>query len=133
MAEMIFRYLCCREQLPFACDSAAVSREETGNDIYPQARAELQRRGIPIIPHWAHQMTAEEYRDHDLVIGMDRSNMRLLQHLSGGDPDHKIHLLLDFAGKHQDVADPWYSDDFATAYDDILEGCEALIAALKTS
>ncbi len=34
------------------------------------------------------------------------------------DPDHKIYKLLS-----RDVSDPWYSNDFEKAYNDINEGC----------
>ena len=48
----------------------------------------------------------------------------------GGDPDGKIHKLLEFAGRSGDVADPWYSDRFDIAWRDIYDGCAGLLETL---
>ena len=61
---------------------------------------------------------------------MDRANLRRMQQICGGDPDGKIHLLMDYTSRPGEVADPWYSGDFDTAWTDILEGCEALLRIL---
>ena len=47
------------------------------------------------------------------------------------DPDHKVHRLLDFSDHPRDIADPWYTGNFDVTYDDIVEGCEALLAYLE--
>ena len=74
----------------------------------------------------ARQMKADDYDRYDLIIGMDEANIRSIQRIAGGDPMNKIHLLMDYAGIHRSVADPWYTRDFETAYNDILTGCHAL-------
>ena len=75
-------------------------------------------------------MKASDYQYFDLIIAMDQANIRGIRRIAGGDPEGKIHLLLDYAGEHRNVADPWYTRDFDTAYDDILKGCRALLEKL---
>ena len=61
---------------------------------------------------------------------MDAENARGLSRILGGDPDGKVSRLLDWTSRPGDVADPWYTGDFDATYRDVLEGCEALLAAL---
>ena len=130
MAEFIFRALAARAGVEdrFFIDSAAVSREEIGNPIYPPARAALARHGIPCTGHTARQMTREDYARFDLLLCMDVSNLRAMERICGGDPEGKLRLLLSFAGREGAVTDPWYTGDFEQAYSDILEGCRGLLA-----
>ena len=104
----------------FQIASAAVSREELGNPVYPPARRELQKHGISCDGHAAHQITQKEYEQYDRVYYMDRSNLRYLQRLLN-DTD-RCYPLLD-----RDVADPWYTGDFTRTYRDIVEGCEKIM------
>lgn len=102
--------------------SCAVSREEIGNPVYPPARRELGRHGIGCQGHAARQITFSDHDYYDLIILMDRSNMRILQRMWGDARMDNVRMLLN-----RDVADPWYTDDFETTYDDIVNGLEALI------
>jgi len=72
-------------------------------------------------------MKADDYDKYDLIIGMDEANLRAIRRIAGGDPQEKVQLLMDYAGSHRSVADPWYTRDFETAYSDILTGCRALL------
>ena len=113
-------------------DSAAVSREEIGNPIYPPAQRQLRAHGVPFDDHRARQMTRADYDTYDLLIGMDRANLQNIRRICGGDPDGKIHLLLlDYTGHPRDVADPWYTGDFEATWQDVLEGCTALLEELR--
>lgn len=103
----------------FLIESAATSTEEIGNDMYPCAKRKLSEKKIPYARHKARQIRANEYDEWDHIFCMDRNNMRNIQYIIREDPKQKIHKLLD--GK--DVADPWYTDDFETAYQDIYTGC----------
>lgn len=114
----------------FEIASAAVSTEEIGNDIYPPAKHILSENGVPFSHRGARQVTRADYRYYDHIICMDRSNLRLLRYLIGEDTAGKVSLLMQWAGSDRDVSDPWYTRDFQTAYDDILEGCEALLGQL---
>jgi len=136
MAEAIMKHLAAEagRSDEFEIASAAVSEEEWGNPIYPPAASVLRRHGIAYDgQRIARQMKASDYEKYDLIIAMDEANIRGIRRIAGGDPDNKIRLLLDYAGEHRNVADPWYTRDFETAYDDILLGCRALLAALPRS
>ena len=109
----------------FEIASRAVSREEIGNGLYPPARRELQKHGVPCEGHQARQITLEDYRHFDRIYYMDRSNLRYLQRMLPHDPE-KIRPLLE-----RDVADPWYTGDFEAAWEDILEGCQRIMEEFK--
>ena len=112
--------------------SSAVSREEIGNPVYPPARRELARHGISCDGHHARQLTRAEYDQYDLFLVMDSSNLIQIARIFPDDPEHKVHRLLEYAGRpKEDVDDPWYSGDFSSAYADILAGCEGLLKILK--
>ena len=113
-----------REQ-EFEIASAAVSREEIGNPVYPPARRELAKHGISCDGHAARQVTAADYRHYDRIYYMDRSNKRYLDRMLPRDPE-KIRPLLS-----RDVADPWYTGDFAQTWKDLVEGCEKIMEEFK--
>ena len=108
----------------FSIASAAVSREEIGNPVYPPARRELQKHGIRCDGHAAHQITRAELESYDHIYYMDSSNARYLRRLFGADAD-KCRPLLP-----RDVADPWYSGDFTQTWNDVVEGCTAILEEL---
>ena len=114
----------------FYIDSAATSREEIGNPVYPPARRKLAEHGVPCGGHAARQLTGGDYAEYDLLIGMDSANLRNMQCICGGDPDGKLRLLMDYTDRPSDVADPWYTDDFETTWQDVLEGCQVLLHEL---
>lgn len=114
----------------FHIESAATSREELGNPVYPPVRKILAEHGITCEGHAARQMTAADYNNFDLLIGMDSANLANMRKICGVDTEDKIHLLMDFTKKPGDVADPWYTRNFDETWNDINEGCEALIKKL---
>lgn len=112
--------------------SAATSREEIGNPVYPPARRKLAEHGIGCAGHAARQMTKQDYDHYDLILCMDRANLRSAARIAGDDPAGKLRLLLDFADRAgQEVADPWYTGDFEAAWQDILAGCRGLLEQSK--
>ena len=112
--------------------SAAATREEIGNDIYPPMKRALQAAGYRCHPHAARQTTRADYGKYDYIIGMDDENLYDMKYIYGGDPDGKISLLLSWAGKPgQEIDDPWYTRDFTGALRQIEEGCEGLMHELK--
>ena len=116
----------------FQIDSAATSREEIGNPPHYGTVNKLRQEGIPLIPHRARQMTRQDYKEYDYLIGMDDANIRNMERIAGGDPAHKIHRLLSFAGSGRAIADPWYTGNFDVTYEDVIEGCEALLETLQS-
>ena len=129
MAEFIFKDLVRQAGLErrFEIASAATSREEIGNDMYPPAKRCLRAHGVPFSPRAARQVTPRDYDDWDLLIIMDDLNRRNLNRIIPDDPEGKVHLMMSYAGKGRDVADPWYTGDFETTFQDILEACEAML------
>lgn len=115
----------------FDIASAAVSTEEIGNDIYPPAKRMLASKNVPFEHRAARQMTRADYAYYDYIICMDQSNLRWLSYIIGEDPDHKVSLMMSWAGDTRDVSDPWYTRDFTKAYDDILKGCQGLFRSLR--
>ena len=115
----------------FYIESAATSTEEIGNAVYPPARRKLAEHGISCKGKTARQLRRSDYERFDLLIGMDAANIRNMYHICGGDPDEKIHELLDFTDEPRDVADPWYTGDFEATWRDVLEGCQSLLEQLR--
>ena len=115
----------------FCIASAATSAEELGNPVYPPVRRKLAEHGIDCTGKTARQLTRRDYEDWDLLIGMDEENMAGMRRLFGGDPEGKLHMLLEDAGLHQGVADPWYTRDFDAAWQDVTVGCTALLNRLS--
>lgn len=134
MAEFILKDLVRQAGLEdqFSIASAATSREELGNPVYPPAKRKLAEHGISCQGKTAQQLTSQDYDEFDLLIGMDHANLRNMTRICGGDPDEKLHLLMEYASRPGEVADPWYSGDFDTAWQDILEGCRGLLHQLRT-
>lgn len=132
MAEFVMKDLVERagRSHEFYIESAATSTEEIGNEVYPPARRKLAEHGIGCKGKTARQMTRRDYDRFDLIIGMDAWNLRNMQRICGGDPDGKIHLLLDYTDHPRDVADPWYTGDFEATWCDVLEGCQQLLATM---
>ena len=111
----------------FYIESAAVSAEELGNPVYPPARRELATHGISCTGKTARQMTCSDYDRFDLLVCMDDSNLRRMERICGGDPQHKMSRLLDHTARPGDVADPWYTGDFSATWRDVMDGCTALL------
>lgn len=128
MAEFIFRDMVDKAGMAeqFYIESAATSTEEIGSDIHPGTKKKLRENGIPYTKRHARRMTARDYKKFDYIIGMDDANVRNILKIAGGDSEHKVHKLLDFAGEDRSIADPWYTGNFDDTYDDVAAGCEGL-------
>lgn len=152
MAEMVMKERCRQAGVDnlFEIDSAAVSREEIGNDIYPPAKRKLREKGIPYTFHAARQINRADYDYYDYIICADRSNLRWLERIIGEDKAHKVSLMMawpkfeiinhkspysvsrsgEITNDVPDVSDPWYTGDFEAAYRDIDESCRAILKQL---
>lgn len=133
MAEFIMKNMVKNEGLSesFFIASSATSTEEIGNPVYPPAQRELARHGLSPTGKYAVQLKKSDYDKYDIFAVMDENNLRNIRRIFPSDPQGKVHKLLSFAGSGRDVADPWYSGDFETAYNDIFSGCKALLDKLK--
>ena len=132
MAEFVMKELVKKAGLAsqFQIESAATSRKEIGNPVYPPAQRKLAEHGISCDGHAARQLTNADYEKYDLLIGMDSANLRNMQRIYSGDPDGKLHLLMDYTKQSRDVADPRYTDDFEATWQDVLAGCQGLLHEL---
>ena len=115
----------------FEIASAATSAEEIGNPVYPPARKKLAEHGIGCAGKTARQLRRQDYEKYDWIIGMDQANLRNMKRICGGDPEGKLHLLMDFTRRPGDVADPWYTGDFEATWRDAEEGCRGFLGFLK--
>ena len=133
MAEFVMKDMVKKAGLEraFQIASAATSTEEIGNPVYPPARRKLAEHGIDCSGKTARQLRRRDCEDYDLLIGMDRSNLRRMQQICGADADGKLHLLMDFSDRPGDVADPWFTRDFQATWRDVNEGCRGLLAQLR--
>ena len=132
MAEFILKDMAAKrgksDELYIA--SAATSSEEiwngVGNPVYPPARQELKKHGISCEGKRAVQLTKEDYQRFDYLLGMEQWNIKNMMRILKSDPEGKVKRLLDFSDHPRDIADPWYTGEFASTYRDLVEGCEAL-------
>lgn len=133
MAEFIMKDLVGRAGLSekFYIASAATSREEIGNQVYYLAEKQLSEHGISCKGKRAVQIVKADYEKYDYILGMEDMNVRSILKITGGDPREKVCRLLDFTDNPGDIEDPWYTRDFDTAYNEILEGCRALLKHIK--
>lgn len=129
MAEFVMKDLVAKAGLEseYYIESAATSTEELGNPPYPPAQRKMAEHGISCKDKRARLMTREDYDRFDLLVGMDEWNIRNMKRIVGSDPDHKIVKLLNLTSRPGDVADPWYTGNFDATWDDVLEGCMALL------
>ena len=112
-------------------------KKELEDEIFEQIR-ELHRRGILFCPASGRQYTSlcklfapvadccvflcenggVIYKDEQC---MDYNNLRNMARFVGGDPEHKVSLLMDHTRRPGDVADPWYTGHFEATWQDVLE------------
>lgn len=132
MCEFVMKHLVNEAGLAdnFEIDSAATSREEIGNDTDPRTKRKLDEMGIPYTRRHARQVTKADYDHYDLLICADDANVRNTSRITDGDPEGKIVKLMTFAGSERSIADPWYTHNFDVTYDDVWEGCNALLKQL---
>jgi len=144
MAEFVLKEMVCRRGIAerFLIESAATSREEIGNHIYPPALRKLMAEGIGtpgnelgVHRKTARQITRADYDAFDYIVCMERYNVRNAMRIFGDDPEGKIRLMMEFAADDsgyygcevRDVADPWYTGDFEATWRDVKAGCEGLL------
>ena len=134
MAEFMLKDLVKKRGMErdFLISSSATSAEEIGNPVHPGTASRLAREGISTAGKYAVQLKRTDYDRYDYFLGIDQWNVRNMKRILGGDPENKVHLLLDFTGRPgEEIADPWYTGDFERTYADILEGCTGFLRQLE--
>jgi protein-tyrosine phosphatase len=119
-------------------DSAGTGAWHVGSPPDPRAQAAARERGIALEGR-ARQVSGEDFERFDLVLAMDRANMRELRLLA---PDEsmrgKVRLLREFdavsvqAGE-LDVPDPYFgsSGGFEAVLEIVHRGCEGLLSGIR--
>ena len=137
MAEFVMKDMVKRagREDEFVIASAATSDEEiapdgTGKPVYAPARRILAEHGLYCGDKRARQLVRGDYGKWDLLLGMEEINLDHMKRICGGDPEHKIRLLLDYTDRPRDIADPWFTGEFESTWRDVTEGCAALLASL---
>ena len=131
MAEFVMKELLRRAgREDVEVESAALHTDEIGSDVHRGTRAKLREEGVPFSSRAAWLLTSAKAREYDLLVGMDDYNIADLRRLVCPEDLPKVRKLLSFAGSERPIADPWYTGDFDATYDDVLEGCTALLASL---
>ena len=111
----------------FLIASSATSTEEIGNPVHRGTRKKLAEHEISVDGKHAVQLRKSDYEKYDYIIAMDSFNIKNIMRIIGQDTDKKVSRLLDFTDNPRDIADPWYTGYFDDTYNDVKEGCEALI------
>ena len=135
MAEFMFKDLVEKQGVgdKFIIESSATSFEEIGNPVHRGTRAVLDKHGISYKGKYAVHLEKNDYEKYDYFIGMDMANLKNMARIFGGDPDEKISLLLDYAGEHREVADPWWTGDFRATESDVMKGVNAFYEYLVSN
>jgi len=131
MAEFILKDMVNKRTLSgkFYIDSAATSKynELDKAGIYEEAKKILKEMNIPFTEHISRQIKKEDYDKFDYILAMEEKNIPNILSIVGTDSENKIYRLLDFTENPRNIADPWYSGDFHTAYYEITYGCEKFL------
>ena len=132
MAEFVFRDMVKTRGLShlFQIASSATSTEEIGNPVHHGTRKKLKEYNISVEGKTAVQLKKDDYQKYDYLIGMEHVNVINMQRILGEKDTKKIRRLLDFSDRPRDIADPWYTGNFDETYEDIHEGCAALLEAI---
>lgn len=132
MAEFVFKDLVNKRGLSdlFFIASSGTSREELGNPVHPGTRKMLNQHGINCDGKRAVQLKATDYRDFDYLIAMDQRNISNALSIVGQDKGHKLKRLMDYTKTPKDIADPWYTGDFVSTYNDVEKGCVDLLEVI---
>ena len=131
MAESVFAWLVKSRGLEdaFEISSAATHTDELGNPPHRGTREKLAEEGVPLVAHRARLLTRADGEAYDLIVGMDGENARYMRRILG-DCSAKVCLLLDASARPRPIADPWYTGNFDETFQDVKEGCTALLDAL---
>jgi len=136
-AEAVFRDTAARiaPELQLEIDSAGTADYHIGSAPDPRSQRAALERGIDISGLRARQVSAEDFLRFDLMLAMDRSNLRTLQAISPPNARAELRLFLSYAPqlRRLEVPDPYYGGaaDFAEVLDLTAAASLALLVSLQ--
>ncbi len=113
-------------------DSAATSREEIGNPIYPPMMSIARKDQLPLLDHRARQVTRADVDSFDLLIVMDQNNKNNLLRMFP-DARSKVHYLTEYSETYRgkEIEDPWWTENYIKVYEQIKECVLSLYHKIK--
>jgi protein-tyrosine phosphatase len=136
-AEGALRHLCAAEapSLDIEVDSAGTGDYHIGEPPDPRSQRAAAARGIDLSRLRARQVNRQDFARFDLMLAMDRNNLRALRALCPPDSRARALLFLEFAGEpvELEVPDPYSGTaaDFERVLDLVIPACRRLIARLQ--
>lgn len=133
MAEFLLKDLVKKDgrESEFLIASAGTSYEEEGNPVHRGARRVLERLDINCDGKYAVRLERDDLEKYDYFVCMDEKNLYGTRRILGDGVNEKLSMLLEYAGEHRSVSDPYWTGDFETTYRDIKKGVESLYKYLN--
>jgi len=137
MAKYVFKKIICDMKLDhlFSCDSRGVSDVCQGDSMDLRSAKILKKYGYPFDNHCAKKILLEDLLTYDYILIMDELNQKHLYQMFNRNIQHgKVFKLLFFVPNYQrsDIADPYYTLDFETCYEDIYKGINEFLRFLNS-
>lgn len=115
----------------FLIDSAAISREEIGNPIYPPMMRIAREHNLPLLDHHSRQITRLDVKEYDRLIVMDKNNMNNLLRMFP-DAKDKANYLTEYSDTYfgKEIEDPWWTENYQKVYNQIQDCVLSLYKSL---
>jgi len=137
MVETVARVELARAGIAAEVASAGTESYHIGEGADPRAIEMAESHGYPLAQHRARQVRAMDFDDFDLVLAMDRVNLRALQRHRQRADAREAELFLTHVGFEgpDEVPDPYYGGrrDFEHVLDLARRGSALLIERLDAS
>lgn len=134
MAHGVLRAMARDAGVDIRTDSAGTGDWHVGSAPDPRAVAEAKRRGYDISDLRARQASVQDYERFDLILAMDRANLRDLKRLRPGGDAPEPRLFLEYADlPDRDVPDPYHDGGFDHVLTLVETGCRGLVRELARS
>ena len=135
LAEAALRAEADRLGIEVETDSAGTGNWHVGEPPDPRAQAAAARRGVDISRLRARRIGREDFDRFDLIIALDRDNLRALLAMRPEGVRASLSLLLDHVpGREgESVADPYYGGDadFDVTWNEVAEAARTLAAKIR--
>ncbi|MBN8551872.1 MAG: low molecular weight phosphotyrosine protein phosphatase [Caulobacterales bacterium] len=137
MAEGALRQAAAARGLDLLIDSAGTGGWHAGDPPDARAMATARAHGVDISGLRGRVVQPEDFRRFDLIVALDRANLRDLRAVEPYDSTAQLSLLLDHVPGRtgQSVADPYTGDldDFALTWAEVSVAAEGLLDWIETT